>query len=113
MCQAGGGAITGTVRVPQTGARVRKKGTQNPPDEATFAQRMGSWWQAAALGETAVESPRTDGVHLARSGQETPSTRRRRSACTDAGLERALVRGLDGTGGAESNQWRETRKRRH
>lgn len=106
MCQAGGGAVTGTVWVSQFGACVRKKGTENPPDEAAVGERVGSWWQeadqAADLGGTAVECPLTGRVHLARSGQETPSTRRRRSAGRDAGLERAPVRGLDGTGGRKS-----------
>lgn len=82
-----------------------------------MGERVGSWWQeadqaadqAAELGETAVESPRTGRVHLARSCQKTPSTRRRRSAGRDAGLERAPVRGLDGTGGGK-NQRCEKRK---
>lgn len=102
MCQAGGGAVPGTVRLSRFGACVRKKGTENPPDEAAVGERVGRWQgadQAADPGETAEESPRTGRVHLARSGQETPSTRRRRSAGRDAGLERAPVRGLDGTGG--------------
>lgn len=115
MCQAGGGAVPGTVRLSRFGACVRKKGTENPPDEAAVGERVGSWWQgadqAADPGETAEESPRTGRVHLARSGQETPSTRRRRSAGRDAGLERAPVRGLDGTGGGGGkNQWCEKSK---
>lgn len=105
--RAGGGAVTGTVWVSQSGACVRKKGTENAPDGAAVGERVGSWWQeadqaadpAADLGETAVESPRTGRVHLAPSGQETPSTRRRRSAGRDAGPERVPVRGLDGTRG--------------
>lgn len=87
-------------RFSQSGARVRKKGTQNPPDDASVGGENGQLVEGCTSGgESGGMSPERPGPP----GAERPgdafgeAAGERTDARTDAGLECAPVRGLDGT----------------